>query len=116
MSGQHRFVDKTCLSGPRALGAWHFCHRANEAEVRVGSFQLLQRVQKWRIFGPAVGIKEIQLVWRSVMIGLSHNAEKRCDSDSTREEHGRFSRILMEGERARCGVHFYRDTERQLLQ
>jgi hypothetical protein len=59
--------------------------------------QHLKNIEKRSIFGAPVGIEEMQLVRESVVIGLPHDAEKRCDSDSTSQEHSRFGRFL-------CGV------------
>src|SRR5215831_18938751 len=76
-------------------------------EVWACLLQILQEFEKRRVLGPPVGIKEVQPVWRPVMVGLPYDAGKRCNSDSTSKEHGRFSGILMQGERAHCRVHLH---------
>ena len=82
ISGQHFLINPTRLSIPLFLGSRHFRHRGNQPEIRVSSLQRLYSLQVSRVFGAPVGIEEVQLVWRLIMIGLPYDAEKWCDSDS----------------------------------
>src|SRR5215470_5130743 len=50
------------------------------------------------------------------MVGLPCDAGKRCNSDSTSKEYGRFSGILMQREGAHCRVHLHDRAERHFLQ
>jgi hypothetical protein len=61
----------------------------DQLEIWVAFFQYLKSVKKRRILGSPVGIEETQLMRKPVVIGLSHDAEKWCDADSTSQEHGR---------------------------
>jgi hypothetical protein len=67
----------------------HFGHGAYQLEIWVALFQLLKSIEKRGIFGSPVGTEEMQLVREPVVIGLSHDAEKGCDSDSTSQKHSR---------------------------
>jgi hypothetical protein len=67
----------------------HFSHGAYQLEIWVAFFQHLKSIEKRCIFGSPVGTEEMQLVREPVVIGLSHDAYKRCDSDSTSQEHSR---------------------------
>ena len=89
MFGQHFSADETRLSRPFLLGLRHGGHGAYQAEIGIALFQHLKCLEKRCIFLPPVGIEEIQLVGKPVMIGLPHNADKGRDSNSTGQEYSR---------------------------
>ena len=98
--GQHFSVYSRGLAVPRFLRARRVGHCGNKRELWVCLLQILQDFQEGRVLGPPIGIKEVQLVGRVVVVGLPYDAGKRCDSDSTGKEYGRLSGILMQCERA----------------
>ena len=67
---QHFFVEPPGFAVPNFFRARHLRHCANKTKLWVCLLQILQDLYEWRVLGPPIGIKEVQLVRRPVMVGL----------------------------------------------
>src|SRR5215472_3489485 len=80
-------------------------------EVWIPPGGLEQLIQKASVFRPPVGIKQVDLIRRLVVRGLTNHAKERRDADATGQEHCWLFGFLRQNERTAGPLNFYFEAE-----
>src|SRR5262249_26983336 len=84
---------------PWPFGFSNIGHRSDEFVVGILAFGFLKFIQERSILWAAIRVKEVQLVRELVLHGLQNHASKGSDTNSSDNEHGGSSGIVMERKR-----------------